>query len=251
MRGLFKRMAGRIRSMEGQSYVELALVLPVLFIMLLGLVEVALFIGRYLDLLDLSKEAARFASMRDPFITGGDLNCSTTNDLNFYYDTACILSPPAGSPDCTEANYCNGFNPLLQLNPDTDDLVITVFTVSGHVVTNQWPLPNHYWALSNVDFDANIDHNFGAGSGHPERFKMDCEGNVVRSEPYYTKDRLDSLMLPSSPTNKGYIAVEVYYCYEQVLGLPFLTEFVPNPLQLHSYTVMPLPAAQPTPTPIT
>ena len=35
--------------------------------MLLGMVEVVVFIGRYLDVLDLTREAARFASVRDPF----------------------------------------------------------------------------------------------------------------------------------------------------------------------------------------
>ncbi len=57
---------GRFR---GQSFLELALILPILLIMLMGLVEVSLFIGRYLDILDLTREAARFASVRDPFVT--------------------------------------------------------------------------------------------------------------------------------------------------------------------------------------
>ncbi len=41
------------------------MVLPVLIILLLGVVEVTLFLGRYLDVLDLTREAARFASARD------------------------------------------------------------------------------------------------------------------------------------------------------------------------------------------
>ncbi len=52
---------------RGQSFLELALVLPILLLMLMGLVEVAIYIGRYLDALDLTREAARFASIRDPF----------------------------------------------------------------------------------------------------------------------------------------------------------------------------------------
>ena len=55
------------RRFRGQSFLELALILPILLIMLMGLVEVSLFIGRYLDILDLTREAARFASVRDPF----------------------------------------------------------------------------------------------------------------------------------------------------------------------------------------
>jgi hypothetical protein len=257
------RKKNKRQQTRGQSFVELALVLPVLLLMFLGMVEVALFIGRYLDVLDLTREAARFASVRDPFANTGDLNCSTTSTssppdpLNFFYDTSCMLSPPAGSSMCTEAKFCNGFNPYIVLDPATDDVVITAFTALESAVNVQWPLPNHYWAWSNVDFTNNVDLNLNADPGHPDNFKKDCQGNVVRSEPYYTAARVASQLIDSNdPTNpnlekgKGFIAVEVYYCYHQVLGLPLLTDFVPNPVQIHAYTFMPLPAAQPTPTTI-
>ncbi len=245
---------------RGQSFVELALVLPVLLIMFLGMVEVAFFIGRYLDILDLTREAARFASVRDIFADTGDLNCSTTSTspipdpLNFFYDTSCMLSPPANSTMCTQAEFCNGFNPYIVLDPDTDDVVITGFTVLERSIEVQWPLPNHYWALSNVDFANNVDLNLNGDPGHPDNFKKNCQGTVVRSDPYYTAARVASeLEASSDPTKqkgKGFIAVEVYYCYSQVLGLPLLTDFIPNPVQIHAYTIMPLPAAQPTPTTI-
>ena len=50
-------------------------------------------------------------------------------------------------------------------------------------------------------------------------------------------------------SNRGFIAVEVFFCHDQVLGLPVLTDFVPDPLLIHAYTIMPLPAAAPTATP--
>jgi hypothetical protein len=249
----------KLHHTRGQSFVELALVLPVLILMFLGMVEVAFFIGRYLDVLDLSREAARFASVRDPFTSSGDLNCSTTDDLNFYYDTSCMLSPPSGSASCSQATFCNGFNPYIVLDPATDDVVITAFTALESAVQVQWPLPNHYWAWSNVDYATGTDLNLNADPGHPDNFKRDCQGNTVRSEPYYTPAKVATELI-NSPTalpgftdpkkGKGFVAVEVYYCYSQVLGLPLLTDFVPNPVQIHAYTIMPLPAAQPTPTPI-
>lgn len=235
---------------RGQSFVELALVVPILLLILLGLVEVAFFIGRYLDVLDLSREAARFASVRDPFTTGGDLNCSSSADLNFYYDTSCVLSPPSGSVNCPDPAFCNGFTPYMTLNLDTDDVVISVFTIAGHAVTNRWPQPNTYWALSNVDFANNVDLNLNGDPGHPNNFLKDCQGNTVRTQPYYTQSQIESMLLSDSPGNKGYITVEIYYCYNQVLGLPLLTDIVPDPLQIRAYTLMPLPAGQPTPTAI-
>jgi hypothetical protein len=245
----FKRPPGENRQ-RGQSMLELALVLPVLLILLLGIVEVALFLGRYLDLLDLTREAARFASVRgDPASTmtistnAAGWNCGpgTNIPFDFYYDTTCVFSPPSGSSTCTDANWCNGLNSTAVLNPATDDIVISAFTITNSgthgTVTNTWPAPNSYYALSDHDSD----------TGHNANWSKDCQGNTVLTTPYFTQSRIQSEL--SQPDNKGFVAVELYYCYHQVIGVPIFTQFLPYALRIHVYTVMPLPAAQPTPTP--
>jgi len=275
---------------RGQSLLELALVLPVLILILLGLVEVAIFIGRYLDALDLTREAARFASVRDPFTiidtpitsAGDDVNgdflrdpdCSDGNQFFFYYQTACIFSPPKNQA-CVDSDdpFCEGMNPYLELNLETDDVLISVYTIDGaNQVTNVHPTStggdprvrgssftdeggqtSFYWSLS--DHDADTVHN--------ANWSKDCQGNVVPGKiPYYSKSRIQSIVGATSiddgsgnpvyaPASKGFVAVELYYCYTQALGLPVFTTFVPNPLMIHAYTLMPLPAAAPTPTPKT
>ena len=50
---------------KGQSLVEFAVMVPLLILLLLGVVEVVLFVGAYINLVDLTREAARFASVRD------------------------------------------------------------------------------------------------------------------------------------------------------------------------------------------
>jgi hypothetical protein len=232
---------------KGQSLVELALIVPLLLLILLGLVEVAFFMGRYLDVLDLTREAARFASGRTPYLNNAadprpptaDYNCSTPDNFDFYYDTACIFSPPSNAV-CEAANdpFCNGFNSFIAFNPATDDVVITVFTIEDQNVKQEWPAPHGWWALSNVDADA----------AHNNNFMRNCQGDVVRSDPYYTEDKVDGVLgeFSSTTPKKGYVAVEFYYCYEQVLDLPLISNIIPNPLQIHAYTFMPLPAAQPT-----
>ncbi len=252
-------MFERLRSINfkkkyrGQSFVELALVLPILLLLLLGVTEVAFYMGAYMDVLDLTRETARFASARDPFALTGDLNCSTTDELNFFYDSACMISPPAGSTNCVLSEYCNGFNPYISFNPDTDDVVISVFTITGTTVSDQWPSPNGRWALSNVNFVSDTDSNYTADDSPnslTDNFRKDCKGNVIRSEPYFTEDEVESRLLNTSPHEKGYVAVEVYYCYNQVFNIPLFSIFVPNPIQIHAYTLMPLPGSIPTPTPI-
>jgi len=233
---------------RGQSFLELALVLPVLLILLLGVVEVAFFLGRYLDLLDLTREAARFASVRDPFTVQANKslwNCGpapagTEIPFDFYYQTSCVFSPPFGSALCTNPKFCNGLNPYIAFNPATDDIVISVFTITNALITNTWPSPDGHWAFS--DHDADTTHN--------ANWKRDCQGNEVRTEPYFNETRVGSdLSAAASTRNKGFVGIEFYYCYEQALSLPLMNQFIPNPLRAHVYTLMPLPAAQPSPTP--
>jgi hypothetical protein len=272
-RSIFKR-GPRSR---GQSFLELALVLPILLLMLLGLVEVAFFMGKYLDALDLTREAARFASIREPYSKiAADFNCFTGERFEFYWDTSCIFSPPE-EIECTEIRdlgsgnwlkWCNGLNKYLAFNPATDDVVITVFTVDKDNNLTQNPndpqtvneyttyastKKSYYWALSNHIQD---------GTYHQvDNWKKDCKGNTDNNKtPFYTIPSVSSLMnlnaadFPSgmtvgqAPGNKGFVAVEVYYCHTQTLGLPVFTLFVPNPMMIHAYTLMPLPAAAPTPT---
>jgi Flp pilus assembly protein TadG len=261
----------KVISPRGQSFIELALILPILLLLLLGVVEVAIFIGRYLDVLDLTREAARFASIRDPYqyvppdpfpdgqncnapnpstgplardfsnVNDRCLTCSNPNFYHFYYSSACIFSPPEGSDTCrTDDPFCNGLNPYIEINSETDDVIISVFTVSGHAVSNTWPAGSGYWALSDHDED----------SAHNGNWQRNCQGDQVRTEPYYTSALVAAgADNPDSPGNKGYVAVELYYCYEQVLNLPLFTQFVPNPIQIHAYTLMSLPASQPSATP--
>ncbi|HEX5637153.1 MAG TPA: hypothetical protein VFY78_08715, partial [Gammaproteobacteria bacterium] len=175
----------------------------------------------------------------DPRPATADYDCSSPDNFDFYYDTACIFSPPE-SQACRDANdpFCNGFNSFISFNSATDDIVISVFTIEDQEVKQRWPAPNGWWALSNVDADA----------ANSDNFKRNCQGDVVRTEPYYTTTYVQNMLDTSASVTpkKGYVAVEFYYCYEQVLNLPFFTVIVPNPMQIHAYTFMPLPAAQPT-----
>jgi len=245
LRGFYTKL--RATGKRGQSFVELALVLPVLIIMLAGMTEVAFFVGRYLDALDLTREAARFASVRlyTATLPSAQYDCSNANAFDFYYDTSCIFSPPANSPSCVSAQFCNGFNPYLTMDLAHDDIVITAFTTDYNQADGKIEVapngvhPANGWAFST---------NTGNGT---DNWKYDCQGNVVTSTPYYTAARVNATLLQSADitTNKGFVAVEFYYCYHQVLNLPIISNIVPNPARIHVYTVMPLPSAQPTPTP--
>ena len=103
-----------LKFQNGQSFVELALVIPVLLMLIAGLVEIGFYYYSYMTALELTREAARFASKRDPFTldapgSGLPAAACSDDDLHFYFDTACIAID-------------TGFNPNLPLDSNRDDV---------------------------------------------------------------------------------------------------------------------------------
>lgn len=210
---------------RGQSFIELALIIPVLLVVLAGLTEVGFFMFAYLNALDLTREAARFASTRD-FNQGRlsgvvPLSACSDNVLDYYYDTACFFVDPQ-------------LNPWIPLVPSNyDDVTISVFSVNdNNLIGQRFPLPGGVWSLYN------------------NNWQKDCSGNTVATQPYMTNTAIQNDFLSGAPHSKGLVLVEVYYCYHQVLNLPFFSQFMPNPVRMHAYSIMPAPEAIPTPTPI-
>ena len=239
---------------KGQSLVEFAVLLPLLLVLIVGVVEVVIFVGTYINLVDLTREAARFASTNDPFeqtsITG-DLDCSTTDSYNFYYDTSCVFSPLAGTINtiCTQQpKWCNGFNSNEMFNSAMDDILITNFTITSYlpagspgIVTNHWPSAGP-WAWSDHDYD----------TAHNGNWQRNCDGSTPTTAVVPINDAyINSYTQSNAQPNKGFVVVEVYYCYNQILNAPIISQLLPNPIKIHTYTIMPLPAAQPSPTPNT
>ena len=237
---------------KGQSFVELAIVLPLLLFLLIGFVEVGAIVYSYLSMLDVAREAARFASEHDPAVLEGPGAGGYCEDdfLHFYQDSACVV---VGA----------GFNPDLVLNPAIDDVTISVFTIDDNLVTDRLP-----------DFGPHIN---GVWSLYSNNWTRNCDGSLNTTTPFFTDAEVEAIFtippptfpptetsgpgtptptagglpaIPSAPLDKGRVVVEVYYCHEQLLNLPILANLLPNPVPLHAYSFMPAPAVAPTPTPI-
>ncbi len=208
---------------NGQSFVELALIFPILLMLVAGMVEVGFYAYTYLTLLELTREAARFASVRDIFAADYDDTslpqsaCDDGSKLHFYYDTACIL-----------VDETLGFNPYLPIDPNMDDVAISVFTIDDRTISNRWP----------SDGD-------GVWSLYSDNWQKDCDGNVVTTTPFLTNTDVVSLMDAQAPDDDGIVVVEVYHCHYQVLNLPMLNAFA-NPMRIHAYSVISASEAVPT-----
>lgn len=105
----------------------------------------------------------------------------------------------------------------IELDPNEDDLVISFFSVTnGNAVRfpdeDGWSrYGNHSTQFPSADIEARLD---------------------------------------SSAPATGVLLVEIYYNYWQTLNLPIFSNVIPNPIQLYTYAIMPLSAAEPTPTPM-
>ena len=56
-------------------------------------------------------------------------------------------------------------------------------------------------------------------------------------------------LIDLSAPNTGMVVIEVFYHYHQHLKLPWIQAFLPDPILIYGYAVMPLVSAEPTKTP--
>jgi len=215
----------------------------------------------YLHVLDGSREAARFSSSNNSFISNG------TSIASFYY-------PPFYYQSVTEA--VSTMEPVL-LNPaNPDDIVISVFSMDGTTPTrfpqadpNGWSLCAHYKA--NADDSAVLylpqikqivpvnrmeaSPLISAASNRLPPFLPIClsppgiglHGTQLQISAGDITTKLNTMTLQgTSLAATGVVVVEIFYNYPQLLKLPVLTSIVPDPMPLYVYSIMPLSSAQPT-----
>ena len=223
---------------RGQSLVEFALMLPILLLLLSGLFEFGFLFTQYLAVLDSARNAARFSS--DTSFDRPDDGISDCNSTKFFYrQTACeaVFELANEEPSIT---LCIPGAPVTPNCPDpmtnpTDDVIISVFSVlrkPGDVIT-RFPTDAGDMGWS---YDADL---LGQSQG------------AIRTGTHistFTSARVLSKLESGTP-NTGYVLVEIAYEYHQILGLPWFTQFVGDPILLNLYAMWPCASAEPTATP--
>jgi hypothetical protein len=212
---------------NGQSFVELSLILLILALMLSGVVEFGYLLNSYLKVQDGTREGARYSNMGLAFEYIQDINTgnySYVSRQDFYINTA-IQTMRVMSPIVLNGNR-------------GDDIVISVFSVAGSSVVRWpeglltgWSLCHNYSDPAFINDLSSINWN-------------SCE----RHNSNFTSDRIRSIMNAGAPAS-GVLLVEVFYNYPQILKLPVFVEVIPDPIPVYAYSVMPLSSAEPTSTP--
>jgi hypothetical protein len=206
---------------RGQSFIELALVFMVLMFLFAGVVELGNLINIYLDIIDSGREAARFSNAVSFYKTdpvthvkyiGNDVYDKTAQVAWATLNPACHLMLPnkPGAPNCPADEM------KIRFDPAKDDIVVSIISYDGSTLLR---FPTMGWS----------------------RF-----GNHTST---VTDGQIISQLDPSAP-NTGIVMVEIFYDYHQLLGMPFFTDVIPDPIPVHTFSIMPYPGAEPTPTPL-
>jgi hypothetical protein len=203
------------RKTRGQSLVEVAIAFPVFIMLFTGVVEFGFIINYYLSLVDATRDAARLYSNEDPFMDDPAHPGTLIDDPDFYLQTALKVRRTL-DPSIDKASYRGR---RIVLDPAVDDVIVSVYGATGSTIT--------LWR------DAGVYHLFPtAGS---------ATGNYPS---IFTTQDIANTRVTGAP-DAGILVVEVHYNYHHVLGLPWMTTWLPNPLHLRAYSIMPIRAGEP------
>jgi hypothetical protein len=238
---------------RGQSIVEFALMAPILLILLSGLFEFGFIFTHYLAVLDSARNAARFSSDSQYDMRDGDPDCDESVDgsatQDFYRYTACMamtellneeptielcLPNATASPTCDPSDWDN-----------LDDIIISVFSVlRGSPPTydklNVRRFPEY---PSGTTLEAGWSYAYDQ-KGYGQGDGLYRTGMHVSE---FSTARIISMLQDGVPST-GYVLVEIKYHYHQILGLPWFTQFVADPILFDIYAIWPLVSAEPTST---
>ncbi len=199
---------------RGQSIVEFTLLLPLLLMLLSSLIEFGFMVNEYLDLIDTTRETARYLADQDPFEAG------VAYREAFYiegYDEMANTLERAG---------------WIHLDTTVDDLVISIFSITSNTGVARYPVQ---WNDTRTDC--------GGPNGGAMGWRLYCN----KTSKFTNEDVLNRFSAGTSttPPNNGIVLVEIYYNYHMRLGLPWLTGIVGSTIELHAYSFAPNPHAEP------
>jgi hypothetical protein len=218
--------AKRLRFERGQSMVELAIFLPIFILLIAGIVELGYYLNRYLNILDASREAARYGADLDPVGTAVAVgNPSYNPAYNHNSPLFAGAVPNCDDPALTDfyavlACYAEQNLPYkLDASNGYDDIVVSAFTIKNGIVCSGWRWPDY--------MDGVADKGWS------------YLGNQVSQ---FSNARIDT-MIPDDSPQQGLLILEMFYLHRQALALPFFTIFVPRDIGIYLFSIMPNPTA--------
>lgn len=103
--------------------------------------------------------------------------------------------------------------------------------------------------LDSTNGDDIVISFFSVANGYYKRFPDNNGQSYFGNQASKLTNAEIQSRLDSSAPPTGVLLIEIFYHYPQVLKLPVFTAFVQDPMPVYVYSIMPLSAAEPAPTP--
>jgi hypothetical protein len=266
----------KARPTRGQSFVELAIMMPIMILLIAGMTEVVFVFNDFLQMLDGVRAGARYISDSNPYPTDlGDpanpttvpsgydkvMDCNTT--LNFFRQAACVTEKnllPITLKYSTATSRARDVSTgqCKSPSPHTDDIVISIFGTHvwdpSHTGTNQVDTVRYYNNMVDTtptpDVGKLVVDDFSNPKGKDSGWSRaeDLSNGQGGMCSQFTFGQVQALLINSAPST-GIVLVEVFYGHAQLFDLPVFYDFIPNPIPLWTYAFFPLVSAEPTVTP--
>ena len=195
------------RDAKGQSMVELALALPVLLIIFLGLIELAILLRAHLVVVNANREAARFAAR------GTFTDEQIAERAIFSIRTA---------PD-------NELLPLRMAGPEANSqIIVTRFSVPS--LASEPATWQPAYITGTLGLDSQIDPQAMANQFKAENDQFNDD--LIASQPDAVR------------TMQDVVVVEIFYHHYEVLHAPLVEWVFPDPMVVYSRTVMRIGASR-------
>lgn len=207
-------------SQKGQGLVETALVAPILIFLLLGLFEVGYALRSYLVLTNASREAARFAirhnyihpERADPgfgVVYSRALE-AVTGQLGDFEDNSTVIV------QYVEVGASYPCNPEALDECDCDIAATLPFTA----VT----------ALDRPEYLA----SFPPGGAS----RIDTLSIAARLGPENNRFNCEIMKRGGNPSANSMVIVEIFYRHKQLFGVPIISNYYTDPIQMYGHTTM-------------
>ncbi|MEK7440980.1 MAG: TadE/TadG family type IV pilus assembly protein [Chloroflexota bacterium] len=259
---------------RGQSFMELAIFLPILFLMLGGMVEITLTFNDYLQMLDAARYGGRSIADTNPYPIGfptqaaspgvldpiqssayDSISCDgvlvvteTRTTLNPFRVAACntkinlnpliTLKTSNRADGSSSRNVCSASNTnTTSPNAYRDDIIVSMFATN--VIT----------ATSTITLTRFSGNTIVGSTGQLVVDSTESGWSYMNQmcSAIKTSDLLSKLLVTAP--NTGFAVVEVFYNRSQTFDLPGFGDVIPNPIPMHAYAIFPLVAIEATSTP--
>ncbi|RME75487.1 MAG: tandem-95 repeat protein, partial [Chloroflexi bacterium] len=249
----FRNLVQRVRDPQGQSFVEMAIAAPILLLMFIGVFEVGWALRGYLVLANANREAARFA------VKNAVLDYSTKNPAEIGYNV--VLSH-------TTASLSEQL-PLEFLNNPNATMIISHFVIDTGIPCSTGAIQNGKYVEYTCDCETG-DPSDPDGDGTPWFSKDDLvlhpdspgysHYKQVYGQPRSTRlgggsyqnfanqlavenNQANCMARQSAGDSAEYvidnvIAIEMFYDQPQLLGVPFISNRITDPIPFYTHTVM-------------